>query len=142
MGRIEEIRERESKATRGPWRVVDGRSFGVQSSDKNIASCFRRDNEVFIAHAREDIPFLLVEVERLNDVVKATHALIDFASREVIKVTAERDAAVRDIKALLACECVGDMCKLCAKNGRCGTGWCLPVWRGVEAALDGREGQG
>ena len=71
--RIQEIRARCDTATPGPWEVVDGKSFGVQSENKNIAMCFRPENEHFIAHAREDIPYLLAqlaerdkEIERLD----------------------------------------------------------------------------
>lgn len=64
--RIEEIKERCEKATQGEWKVVANKSFGVQSENKNIACCFRAENEQFIAHARQDIPYLLAELERLN----------------------------------------------------------------------------
>ena len=60
------IRERCEKATPGPWEVVKGKSFGVQSENKNIASCFRNENEDFIAHSRQDIPALLAHIEHLE----------------------------------------------------------------------------
>ena len=63
---LAEIKERCEKATPGPWKVVEGKSFGVQSENKNIASCFRTENEQFIAHSRTDIPELIAEVERLK----------------------------------------------------------------------------
>jgi hypothetical protein len=66
MDRLSEIKARCEAATPGPWIVREGKSFGVQSADKNIASCFRRENEDFISHAREDVPYLLAEVERLG----------------------------------------------------------------------------
>lgn len=58
---LAEIKAREQAATPGPWIVRENKSFGVQSENKNIASCFRRENEAFIAHARTDIPELLVD---------------------------------------------------------------------------------
>jgi hypothetical protein len=64
--REDEIRERCDKATAGPWKVVEGKSFGVQSENKNIACCFRPENEQFIAHSRKDIPYLLTELARLR----------------------------------------------------------------------------
>jgi hypothetical protein len=77
MGRTEEIRQREQAATKGPWEahtreewgygtqawivpLSGGPSPGCHASDQHI-----RDNE-FIAHAREDIPYLLALVERLE----------------------------------------------------------------------------
>ena len=63
---IEQIRERLSKITPYPWRVVDGKSFGVQSENKNIACCFRKENEIFIANAPTDIEYLLAEIDRIT----------------------------------------------------------------------------
>jgi hypothetical protein len=60
---LEPIKERESKATEGPW-------------DDNNTDCWRwagmprsqlRDNRCFVAHARTDIPALVAEVERLRE---------------------------------------------------------------------------
>lgn len=63
---IAEARELCEKATPGPWKVVENKSFAVQSDDKNIASCFRRENEEFIARSRTLVPALCdaLEAER------------------------------------------------------------------------------
>lgn len=75
--RIAEIRERESKATKGPWEQFNYISYPgglhrVRSRfDPSVTICeCRRDyghDAAFIAHARQDVPDLLAEVERLND---------------------------------------------------------------------------
>ena len=59
----DEIRARAEAATPGPWVNRPEKSFNVQSSNKNIASCFRTENADFIAYAREDIPALLDALE-------------------------------------------------------------------------------
>ena len=88
MSRLEEIRERESKATPGPWgyRQAVGGQIPCHGSKAHFSKaricggpeCVRvgvvdsgemADLE-FIAHAREDIPWLRGEVERLNQALK------------------------------------------------------------------------
>ena len=70
--RLAEIRGREKVATQGPW-VADEHSFCVDlgyNPDHKRTHGYREDeqraNAAFIAHAREDIPALLDEVERLR----------------------------------------------------------------------------
>ncbi|MCR8982286.1 ead/Ea22-like family protein [Brevibacillus laterosporus] len=64
------IRERAEKATPGPWRREF--SYGITiASDKYIVlddevGVIRYPDAEFIAHAREDIPKLLTEIERLQ----------------------------------------------------------------------------
>ena len=71
--RLREIRERAEKATLGPWYVGEKITWMVRSSAfGNIAHCDLQGgpgNEadaVFIAHAREDIPYLLERLETLE----------------------------------------------------------------------------
>lgn len=71
MSRLDEIRERLEAANPGPWEVVDSRNglgFGIVSNDSSAewAGAIWRAEAEFIAHAREDIPFLLGEIERLS----------------------------------------------------------------------------
>ena len=78
MTRIEEIRERTAKATKGPWVVRRMNKFGKEYAISEIPGLGFRDNgttsydylnsadHAFIAHCREDVPFLLSEVERLE----------------------------------------------------------------------------
>lgn len=87
MTRIEEIRERESKATKGPWRVgyndkyITGHILSdhhkyagnAVSDPESVCSAetLTADDAEFISHARSDIPFLLAEVERLRAALEA-----------------------------------------------------------------------
>lgn len=69
------IKERAAKATTGPWYYeVDGDLFAngetvltpfVTKHDIPILK-MKNDDATFIAHAREDIPMLVAEVERLQ----------------------------------------------------------------------------
>ena len=77
------IRERCEKATPGPWEVVKGKSFGVQSENKNIASCFRNENEDFIANARADIPALLGYIAKLEAVVGVASGLMPYHDENI-----------------------------------------------------------
>ena len=85
--RLAEIAERESKATPGPWlsEVQDGRRNGAVSTMAEVTSLawvnttgesrgictvwdrFTKNNRDFIAHSREDIPFLLAAIKRRDE---------------------------------------------------------------------------
>ena len=85
---LDAIRVRAAKATPGPWEPVSGMIFlqkgdgpVVCSTDCEIlvlgprgAEAKAFEDQEFIAAAREDIPALLAEVDRLNKVV-ASHEL-------------------------------------------------------------------
>jgi len=71
---LKAIKERESKATPGPWISIfglDGRTVYDMSGEKGIVIAKLRktkrekehQNAEFIAHARDDIPALLEEAE-------------------------------------------------------------------------------
>ena len=84
--RLVEIRGREKAATQGPWRAksealeadecgnVTAAMTYVSTNDKGICILYGRGHDdantqgdaAFIAHARQDIPALLDEVERLR----------------------------------------------------------------------------
>lgn len=70
--RIETIRKRAEAATPGPWdaglRSVCGEAFGEEGLWEWFGASPREHDADFIAHAREDIPWLLAEVERLRGV--------------------------------------------------------------------------
>lgn len=67
MSREDEIRERCKKATRGPWvynynggePTVDAPSLPVGQQNLCAQAFAEDDDFYFIAHAREDIPWLL-----------------------------------------------------------------------------------
>jgi hypothetical protein len=58
--RLKEIEEREQKATTGPWH---GQNWVVRMDTAQGLTQYMKNND-FIAHSREDIPYLL---ERLRD---------------------------------------------------------------------------
>src|SRR5690625_2497077 len=67
------IRERAEKATAKPWSVVTDELGGQAMTviDGDNWDVIRRpyvgkDNAIFIANARQDIPKLLAEIDRLN----------------------------------------------------------------------------
>lgn len=88
--RLQEIRERVEKAAEGPWEVDEEMVYlpgdevlvryaeGKAVRGKYFCQCdggtTHEQDEAdasFIAHAREDIPFLLAENDRLREVEKA-----------------------------------------------------------------------
>lgn len=130
--RIEEIKARCEVTTPGRWKweadillTSDPTHLVLKpyydDDDYTITICVMPEDAEFIAHAREDIPFLLAEIERL---------------------TAERDEAIRFIpRACMTCKnsyvypCGGKFncgkCKLpCAcKHCEVYSAW---EWRGVQ----------
>lgn len=75
MSRIDEIKEREIKATEGPW-IFNPRDeeVAIANKDKGIVfdpNCDMKDEDLdFIAHTREDIPYLRAEIERQKEAMK------------------------------------------------------------------------
>jgi len=91
MNRLEEIKARESKTTKEDWRY-DERGISVRACDDQMTICDIRgwghltgqghgalklsdedgkeqqdNNGLFIAHSRQDISWLITEVERLKE---------------------------------------------------------------------------
>ena len=78
--RIEKIRQRAEAATQGPWRAYGNtveqentgchQVVGTELTGVGYMAYERlttkNEDATFIAHAREDIPYLLAEVERLR----------------------------------------------------------------------------
>jgi hypothetical protein len=75
---LKAIRERADKATPGPWiDFIDTDGYLSVRDYTNIAICdfgdlegtegWDHDDAEFVAHARQDIPALVKEVERLQD---------------------------------------------------------------------------
>ena len=66
---IEAIRQRAEKATEGPWYYIDfgdGRAISSEATEEEVCMPITDYDADFIAHAREDIPALLAEVEQLR----------------------------------------------------------------------------
>lgn len=64
-----EIKKRAEAATEGPWNkfpIVDNDEFVVIGGDMVAETVYEEADATFIAHARQDVPALLAEVERLR----------------------------------------------------------------------------
>jgi hypothetical protein len=79
---LNEIKERCEKATQGPWKsMVEGRNHSSGSSfimtgtennrgeDIELSGATAADQD-FIAQARQDVPKLLEEIERLRGLIR------------------------------------------------------------------------
>ncbi len=84
MSRLEEIKKREEEATPGPWTFYSRDSGNEEDDPTKDSECglgwdieeipcdmrgrFKHGHDAnFIANARSDIPWLIAEVERLQD---------------------------------------------------------------------------
>lgn len=65
---LRQIRERTEKATAGSWQLAytTDDTFVLDDSDIIVGSFERQEDAEFIAHAREDIPKFLAEIDRLR----------------------------------------------------------------------------
>lgn len=66
---LDAVRQRIETATEGPWDTAKLASgWHVMYDGYIVAEIYRNEveNAEFIAHAREDIPKLLAEIDRLN----------------------------------------------------------------------------
>ena len=94
---LEAIEARAKAATRGPW-YEEG--WFTENEDGDYVEIEPAD-AAFTAHAREDIPALLAEVKRLNAENEAMQSIARHAEEldeQLAAVTAERDAAVNDLR--------------------------------------------
>ena len=150
MDRLEEIRQRAEAATPGPWKTVTHEEYSTVDVDEqggeNIAMVGSAIADAdFIANAREDIPHLLSEVDRLNALHKREIIITGEYAQRVIDLTAraeaaeaERDAAVEDLKRFSACcQCNANIDGSCcdmfdgtAENKYFCSNW---QWRGSQA---------
>ena len=163
---LEAIEARANAATPGKWKAktnrhpecsgeawgwIDGPVENWCWTDRRAHS--RADAE-FIANAHQDIPALIAEVERLTNICKAQKAScslvktveaaglkdkVEQLTAQIASVTAERDAAVEDLRKNRARKC--DCCAYAGRSERwpcvdCqspisnyGDGW---KWRGPQ----------
>jgi hypothetical protein len=75
---LNEIRDRAEAATPGPWKSyiegrekMNGSSFIMTAGEDIYLRGATDADQDFIAHARQDIPMLLAEIERLRALRKA-----------------------------------------------------------------------
>jgi len=94
---LAEIRKRAEAATAGPWGIEDGE---IVSLTELIADLFpstvcdgydSQGTAEFIAHAREDVPKLLAEIERLTKVIKYVN---DLSEEFYTEVTEDNSVAI------------------------------------------------
>ncbi|MGF9601347.1 hypothetical protein ABEW95_05880 [Bacillus subtilis] len=68
--KLEEIRQRADAATEGPWRIGKQSPNGLNNigTIDGLLTAQTTDEEdaKYIAHARQDIPWLISEIDRLN----------------------------------------------------------------------------
>lgn len=92
--RIAEIRARVDAATAGPWKAKDGALLDKEGWPDGVLSCCNVTDETieFIAHAREDVPYLLARISGLERQVEATAEGQRATLDQLVRVTGERDA--------------------------------------------------
>lgn len=105
--RLEQIQARAAAATPGPWEAWDtgdppaedeARAWIVTPGSLHLATLYAGDpsaNATFAAHAREDIPALLEEIDRLHEEVRDQRHVADMLAR-VVKAAHRREDRVRD----------------------------------------------
>ena len=79
MTRLDEIRERDNKATKGPWdkRVagIEGDNYMAGTGPWYRMSPFKEDNSIndadFIANAKSDIPWLLDRIAEARVIIES-----------------------------------------------------------------------
>ncbi|MEA4896145.1 MAG: hypothetical protein VB064_12930 [Oscillospiraceae bacterium] len=143
---IEEIKARAEAATKGKWQAIrsdDGNTsiFTIVGRYIKLGDFENKTDADFIANAREDIPALVAEVERIsanetkliNDMEEYKHKY-HVALNELATAKAERDAAVEDIPHY--CGMCANHCTEEEATQKCGEGWegegCDDwQWRGV-----------
>jgi hypothetical protein len=96
--RLAEIAARVEAASKGPWKVCEDYSDVLDGDGHQIISHFHDADGKFTAHAREDVPALLAEIQRLSERVAALEddkvRLLDRQAKdddEYVQVLAERD---------------------------------------------------
>ena len=97
MSRLDEIEKRAENATKGPWTYGSGCVFTDKSCVTDgvfeyVVDSFRAGNEPnaeFIAHAREDIPWLVAEVKRLRAQDNETRGRLTDALKQADRLSGE-----------------------------------------------------
>ena len=102
---LAEIEERAAKATEGRWifQKAWATSDILDNTGADIAGNVERRNAAFIAHARQDIPALLAEVERLKAALLYYATSIDDGgaiARNALKGGAKLQELIKDAKSM------------------------------------------
>ncbi|GGT85429.1 hypothetical protein [Streptomyces coeruleorubidus] len=124
--RLAEIAARVDAASQGPWKVCEDYSDVLDGDGHQIVSHFHDADGQFTAHARQDVPALLAEVQRLN--------------AELAKYVGNEPTLAEEMEYLSRClNAVRDLCDATEKQA---TKWenplPVPEWvEQVRAATDG-----
>lgn len=97
--RLDAIKERVAMATPGPWesgQIVGKRSYCVIDDDSFVARKMTRKDSEFIAHAREDVPALVAEIEDLHELRKDDFLVLCDAKEEV-KAIQQENARLQEL---------------------------------------------
>lgn len=97
--RLAEIRARVKATTEGPWSFHPNHAFADPSDPLYVAGdgtviaddISRKNNAVFIAHSRTDVPALIAEVERLREERNVAEARVCAVNTERDKILYDRD---------------------------------------------------
>ena len=81
---LDAIRDRLTRVTPGPWGTIppggpNGPFWGICNRMGNIVAMRLTDRQgdaTFIAYARDDVPLLLAEVDRLRDLLRKADEVI------------------------------------------------------------------
>lgn len=87
-----QIRERADKATEGPWEAIKFnyiRPVNGFMADDLVGEATENEDADFIANAREDIPKLLAEIDRLKKRVGEATSLLHLDTELIDKQAAE-----------------------------------------------------
>lgn len=117
---LEEIKQRESKATKGEWKIYNedfGKAIGTVEHHPQLQAPtpivtlglgkgghkihINENNADFIAHARQDIPDLIAEVENLKERLKIEEELFE-NSNETLGHAQEENVRLREALAFYA----------------------------------------
>lgn len=162
--RLEQIKARAAAATTGPWEcygdgaheVFDAGEYSDGYLGEVVAPVVTKLNDAeFIAQAREDIPALLNEIDRLHEEVRDQRHVADMLAR-VVKAAHRREDRVRDRLSKILPDktrvVTDEMVERAAKamyDQECGSGWAADPWEDerdeflelarevIEAALGG-----
>lgn len=67
---LKQVREREEKATNGPWHADNDYYVLALADTQEICEGLIYPDTTFIAHSRTDIPLLLKRIEELTEIVQ------------------------------------------------------------------------
>lgn len=108
---LEQMKERAEKATAGPWYYeIDGDLWAdgqvvlsplLTEHGVNVLN-IRKTDAQFIAHAREDVPRLVAEVERLQSDNEQYYAKIKRLKSSLISAMSLVDECPECVKAFLS----------------------------------------